>query len=123
MRINLKKVSRKIYGYGKQKALPVLLATTLAVNSALAGMPVFNVAEALTHYSNGFELNTDGWFVEDVGVISRVSSGSAEGVVSADGNYHATVVGYVYTNFGGYESVFPTSGYSTSIDVYLDTTK
>src|SRR5690606_24955759 len=68
MRINLKKVSRRIYGYGKQKALPVLLATTLAVNSALAGMPVFNVAEAedasVEIYNINLALSDDRIYVE-----------------------------------------------------------
>jgi len=95
-------------------------------------------------YFNGFETNTAGWFPLNGGTILRqpsgyVSSGYASGIMSASGGYHArlgkdpnpgscTFGGGVapiytgpYTNWGGYSSIFPTGGYTTSVDIYLDT--
>jgi hypothetical protein len=80
-------------------------------------------ASAASSFSNGFESNTDGWFPNG-GTITRVSSGT-NGVASADGAYHAEVsVGSdfsgVFTRWGGYENTFPTGGYETDVDIYLD---
>jgi hypothetical protein len=94
-------------------------------------------------YFNGFETNTAGWFNSGGGTISRepsgyVSSGYASGIPSGTGDYHARlgldpspdtcasgggpqpIYRGPYTNFGGYSSIFPTGGYRTGVDVYLD---
>jgi len=95
-------------------------------------------------YFNGFETNTAGWFNNSGATVTRVpslsaSSGYANGVPSASGNYHAQLgmasnfdtcvngggiqpIYYgPYTNWGGYSSIFPTGGYTTRVDIYLDT--
>lgn len=70
------------------------------------------------NYSNGFEVDTTGWFTIG-GPITRVASGTG-GVASASGSYHALASAGVFTRWGGYESVFPTNGYVTKLDIYLD---
>jgi hypothetical protein len=96
-------------------------------------------------YFNGFETNTDGWFNFSGATITRRpsgytnSGGYADGIPSAMGSYHARLgidpspdtcqsgggpqpVYYgPYTNWGGYSSIFPTGGYTTRLDIYLDT--
>jgi hypothetical protein len=42
------------------------------------------------------------------------------GITSATGAYHAEVVAGNFTRWGGYNSLFPTGGYITAVDVYLD---
>ncbi|MBP9664168.1 MAG: hypothetical protein KBD94_06065, partial [Pyrinomonadaceae bacterium] len=49
----------------------------------------------------------------------RVPSGTG-GVTSKTGAFHAEVALGNATNWGGYNSVFPTNGYTTSVDIYLD---
>jgi hypothetical protein len=96
-------------------------------------------------YFNGFETNTAGWFPNSGGTITRRPSGYstgpfgyADGIASAEGSYHArlgldqnpdtcTFGGGTapihrgpYTNWGGYSSIFPTGGYQTRVDIYLD---
>lgn len=70
------------------------------------------------NFFQGFEINTDGWFTDPTN-ITRVASGT-NGVTSADGSFHAEVDADAFTKWGGYESTFPTNGYVTKIDVYLD---
>jgi hypothetical protein len=95
-------------------------------------------------YFNGFETNTAGWFNYSGATITRepsgyIGSGYASGIASASGSYHArlgidpspdsctfgggTAPIYYgpYTNWGGYSSIFPTGGYTTRVDIYLDT--
>ncbi|MGH3130422.1 MAG: post-COAP-1 domain-containing protein [Gaiellaceae bacterium] len=94
-------------------------------------------------YFNGFETNTAGWFNLSGATITRVpsgyaGSGYASGISSASGSYHARLgldpspdtcasgggpqpIHYgSYTNWGGYSSLFPTGGYFTRLDIYLD---
>ena len=96
-------------------------------------------------YFNGFETNTDGWFNFSGATITRRPSGYmtgslgyANGISSATGSYHARLgidpspdtcasgggpqpIYYgPYTNWGGYSSIFPPGGYTTSLDIYLD---
>jgi len=96
-------------------------------------------------YFNGFEKNTNGWFNEG-GAITREPSGYvspsgyASGIASASGGYHARLevdpspgtcssasgnhpIYYgPLTNWGGYSSTFPSGGYKTQLDIYLDVT-
>lgn len=65
-------------------------------------------------FFNGFESDIDGWFTP-----SRVMSGY-DGIPSASGDYYAEAIAGDYTYWGGYNSVFPSGGFITSIDVYLD---
>lgn len=93
-------------------------------------------------YFNGFEKNTNGWFGVAGSTITRTASvaGSsyANGIQSSSGNWHArlgvgsdtrcdngTPTGLPqfpgpFTDWGGSSSTFPTGGYKTSVDIYLD---
>jgi hypothetical protein len=72
-------------------------------------------ALAATYYFQGFETDTYDW-----SAVTRVPSGTS-GVTSAAGDFHAET-GSAFTRFGGYETTFPTGGYTTSVDVYLNVT-
>ena len=70
-------------------------------------------------YSQGFETDTAGWDVFGGALnATRVPSGT-NAVPSAAGAFHGQVTTGA-TNWGGYSSVFPAGGYTTSVDVYLD---
>jgi hypothetical protein len=78
-------------------------------------------AQAATSYFQGFETDTVDWTG-----VTRVASGT-HGIVSATGGWHAEATHAAapgttndLTHFGGYESVFPSGGYTTRIAVYLD---
>jgi hypothetical protein len=96
-------------------------------------------------YFNGFETNTAGWSPFSGGTITRrpdfYSPGVgayASGVDSAEGGYHARlgidpmphtcpsgggpqpVYRGPVTDWGGYSAIFPTGGYRTGVDIYLD---
>jgi hypothetical protein len=109
-------------------AFPVLVATAAAPPGA---------------YFNGFETNTAGWFTYSGATVTRVASGStgysyADGILAAEGSWYARLgkdpspdscvfgggiapIYYgPYTNWGGYSAIFPTGGYTTSVDIYLD---
>jgi len=108
-------------------ALPALVVALLAgafVSRAAADSP--------PTFFNGFETDTSGWHVfEPFGsqyVPTRVASGT-DGVTSKTGNWHAEAQGPLdldmdggsaATDWGGYGFSFPTGGYTTSIDIYLD---
>jgi hypothetical protein len=68
-------------------------------------------------YAQGFETGRDGWF-DYLGALTRVMDGTG-GVPSSSGAWHAEVSG-AFTRWGGYRSVFPAGGYTTSLDIYLD---
>lgn len=80
-------------------------------------------------FFNGFEINTAGWDVfggafdavrvpNNTDAIPGPDSGT-DGTPSADAGWHAT--GDIpATNWGGYSSTFPTGGYRTAIDIFLD---
>lgn len=69
-------------------------------------------------YSNEFESNTDDW-TNYGGTITQTDSGT-DGIVSQCGDSHAVIDGSVFSRWGGYADTFPTNGYTTEIDVYLD---
>src|SRR5437868_4258960 len=117
-------------------ALATVLVCALPVLGASASNPP-------SSYFNGFETNTAGWFNYAGATVTRVPSGSsstyANGIPASSGNYFArlglgtnfmcesgagTQDWYVgpYTNWGGYSDSFPTGGYQTGVDIYLDVT-
>jgi hypothetical protein len=123
------------------------VARTAAALAAALTVASLAVADAPPGpYFNGFEQNTSGWFNYSGATISREQSGYtnsggyADGIPSADGNYHARLgldpspdtcasgggpqpVYYgPYTNWGGYSAIFPPGGYRTRVDIYLDVT-
>ena len=70
---------------------------------------------AATNYFQGFETDTVDWSVG----VTQVPSGN-NGVPSAAGDFHAEAPAGSFTRFGGYESMFPAGGYTTSVDVHLN---
>ncbi|MBS1793306.1 MAG: right-handed parallel beta-helix repeat-containing protein [Acidobacteria bacterium] len=71
----------------------------------------------LSQYSQGFEVNNV--WGDPPTDPTRVASGT-NGITSKTGGFHAEAVAGNFTRWGGYNSVFPASGYTTSIDIYLD---
>ncbi|MEA2532048.1 MAG: hypothetical protein QOG89_3692, partial [Thermomicrobiales bacterium] len=70
-------------------------------------------------FYQGFETNTSGWTG-----VTRVASGT-HGITSSEGDYHGEVGTGSFaavTRWGGYSNQFPPGGYTTSLDIYLDTT-
>lgn len=68
-------------------------------------------------FFNGFETDTSGWFNTD-----RVASGT-NGITAATGGFYGrtgTGTGSWYTNFGGYNQSLASTGFVTSVDIYLD---
>lgn len=65
-------------------------------------------------FFNGFETDIDGWFTPQ-----RAPSGT-DGITSSSGDYHAESLDEDFTYWGGYNNTFPTGGYQTSLDIYLD---
>jgi hypothetical protein len=117
----------------------IRLLPVIAILVAL-GSPVLAAAPPAPYF-NGFEKNTDGWFDSTNGgdgTITRRpsgysnSGGYADGIASAAGKWHARLVGSPcftppnqdctgpFTRWGGYSSTFPTGGYLTQVDIYLD---
>jgi hypothetical protein len=89
------------------KKIAVLTAAGIVLVTAIQVL-------AATHYFQGFETDIYDW-----SGVARVASGT-NGVPSAAGDFHAEAANGAFTRFGGYESTFPTGGYSTSVDVYLN---
>ncbi len=86
--------------------------------SLIAVMITIAPVAAVPQFLQGFETDTAGWF-DNGGTTTRVASGTS-GIPSSSGAYHGVISGPVFTRWGGYESVFPQYGFTTSIDVYLD---
>jgi PEP-CTERM motif len=103
----------------------------------LFALPALSFGATVGCWSNGFEDDTSGWFTgtnNSYGTITQAASGTG-GIPAATGNYfalltgapgsevingHATNTG-AYTWWGGNASVFPASGFTTSLDIYLNT--
>ena len=77
-----------------------------------------------SNYLNGFETSI---VPDDWGEVARVTSGT-NGIISATGAWHAVVPANDDGGFtrlgriggGSYNFTFPTCGYKTSLDIYLD---
>jgi hypothetical protein len=87
----------------------------------IAMVLVSSQAFAAISYSQGFEADTFDW-----SGVTRVATGT-NGVLSAAGAWHAEATSApapstspAFTRFGGYESVFPAGGYTTSMAIYLN---
>lgn len=83
-------------------------------------------------FKQSFEGNTDGWFPldEDSPYLKRVGpgysndGGYADNIRAAKGGHHARVfkgAGGPFTRWGCYNPEFPEDGYTTELDIYLDT--
>jgi hypothetical protein len=98
-----------------------LAATVLAMGASASAPP--------GPYTNGFEnaadaVSIDNGTADPMFGVTRVASGTG-GITSAAGSWHATaaVDSGAFTRYGGYSSTFPTGGYTTSADIYLDTSQ
>lgn len=99
-----------------------------AYMSVMAACAVTAAASADTVlYSNGFEVNNDGWAGAGGSGGTRVASGGGTlGAPSASGSFHGEAAGTAFTRFGGYNygagggvpTVF--REFRTSIDIYLN---
>jgi len=73
-------------------------------------------------FSQGFEADNSGWNVFGGGLDAvRVPSGTS-GVPSSSGSFHAesNTASGAAGNMGGYVCCFPPTGFTVSVDVYLD---
>ncbi len=70
---------------------------------------------SVSQYAQGFETNGD-WSGT---TVARVASGS-NGITSKSGGFHAEAIAGDFTRWGGYRSVFPLNGYTTSVGIYLN---
>jgi hypothetical protein len=94
--------------------LMVVVTTLIFAQTVFAGAPP-------APYFNGFETDIGGWDVSSNNPI-RVSSGT-NGIPASAGNWYAqttTANQTPFTRWGGYSSIFPSGGYSTLLDIYLD---
>jgi uncharacterized repeat protein (TIGR01451 family) len=127
------------------KRVPTKHTARLAIGALIvSGLLGFTAvgASAATSFFNGFETDTTGWYGFSDSTITRVPSGDASayasGIDAATDGYFARLgldqtpgscvngggtqplLRGPYTDFGGDELTFPTGGYSTGLDVYLD---
>jgi len=110
-----------------KKLITICAAVTICVVAVLA---IGSTAQATVVFNQGFESDTAGMIVDpdppyNESIARVVSGGGALGVSSASGSYHAEVAlngvygSGVFTQNGGYSSVWP--GYiKQSIKVYID---
>jgi len=121
------------------------IAVAIALIFTLASPQTALASSSSGSWFQGFERNTSGWFSVSGGTIYRVpsyyvSSGYASGIPSSSGRYHARLgkdpnpdtcvfgggTALIYrgpsTDFGGPRATFPTGGYQTDLDIYLDVT-
>ena len=110
----------------------------LATSTIVAGVMASIVLSAMPQqamaaappapYSNGFENSGDVMTPAIAGEtqamfdVNRVSSGT-DGITAASGSWFAQAPANGFTRLGGYSNTFPTGGFTTSVDVYLDMTK
>ena len=66
-------------------------------------------------FVQGFETDNSGWLSP---TPTRVASGT-NGITSKTGTFHAQAT-TSFTRWGGYNTTFPTRGYTTSVDIYLN---
>lgn len=105
----------------RNRALVVAFVLLLALASIASAAPY------PSFFFNGFEDPADVGDADRFITVDRVASGT-NGVASAAGDWHALADatefgspdGFVFTRYGGYSSVFPDGGYTTSIDIFLD---
>jgi uncharacterized repeat protein (TIGR01451 family) len=117
----------------KGRLLRRTLSIAVVFAIALVGSSLFSpgalAAPAPYAYSNGFENVNDtsppapGTSTEAVIGATRTASNSA-GITASSGAWYgqAATGSGAFTRFGGYSGAFPTGGYTTSINIYLDMT-
>jgi hypothetical protein len=99
-------VTRGLKGLARGRLRPWVIAVGLIFAAATL---------ALAAFFQGFETDTAGW----TGAM-RVPTGT-DGVPSQTGAFHAEDLGgNAFTFWGGDSKTFPTGGYTTRVDIYLD---
>jgi len=108
----------------------IVAAVAIVSGGTILFSPAATAAPAPYAYSNGFEnvndtsppapANSTEAFIG----ISRVASGTGD-ITSATGGWYgsAAVDSNAFTRLGGYSNVFPAGGYTTSADIYLDSSQ
>jgi hypothetical protein len=103
----------------------------------LLAIPALSFSATVGCWSNDFETDTSGWFTgtnHAYGDITRVASGT-NGIPAAGGGFYAQLTGApgdefingvqtntsAYTWWSGNSAIFPASGFTTSLDIFLDT--
>jgi hypothetical protein len=79
------------------------------------GMILAAVTVAFAAFFQSFETDTAGWFG-----ATRVATGTHLIMTKPPGAFHAEDAGGAFTRWGGYGQTFPTGGYTTTVDIYLD---
>lgn len=98
-----------------KKTTIITAAFVLAISTVAAMVPFIlsqKISAVSTPYAQSFETTSD-W------TNSSIVSDGADGFNSTDGTHYARISSGAFTRWGGYESVFPENGYSTSIDLFL----
>jgi hypothetical protein len=115
---------------GRRRLAAMTSMAMIAAAFALVSAPAASAAPPPGSYDNGFENAGDVAVrppsnANDVMFnVTRETSGT-DGIPSSAGAHYAQTVpalgdGSQFTRYGGYSSVFPLGGYTTSIDIYLD---
>lgn len=111
-------------GRGGRRAWRVRAAVAAAAVMATMLWSVGGASAATPEFFNGFETDAAGWtLLGGTFDATRVPSGT-NGITSRSGSFHAQAAqsqsGSAFTRWGGSSSVFPSGGYVTRVDVYLD---
>lgn len=106
---------------GMRRRLQIIVSAIAVTGLMITALNALAAAPPAPFF-NGFENASDVDAGNNMTGVTRVASGT-NGVVSAGGGFHAeaAVNSGAYTRYGGYSSVFPDGGFTTSIDIYLDT--
>jgi len=103
---------KRAAGFRKSPARLFAILTLLILTASLSLNA--SAQASVSQYSQGFETTGD-W---NGTTVTRVSSGN-NGITSKSGSFHGEA-GTNFTRWGGYNAVFPSYGYTTSVAVYLN---
>lgn len=97
--------------------ITVVAFSAISLGSLLP-MAIERNAQAATVYRNSFErtADVDGLVPQAPTTVTRTDAP----LEASHRSWYATIDGPAFTRWGGYSDTFPTYGYTTSIDVYLD---
>src|SRR5580765_2277600 len=101
----------------RHRASSLAALSIVAVIVALIGIKFATYAGSISQYAQGFEVNNV--WGDPPTDPTRVASGT-NGIPSRTGAFHAQAVSGNFTRWGGYNSIFPAHGYTTSVDIYLN---
>jgi hypothetical protein len=114
-----------IKNFSARRLVSLLSASALLATMVAGTLPGVALATAPPGpYFNGFENTADvGTTDQAMFNVSQVTTGPGS-TTSATGTFHALAdaASGAFTRYGGYSAVFPTGGYTTSVDIFLDMT-